>query len=354
MGEFARALAMAQAAEGRWPQAAIRFVLSREAPYAKSLQYPSTLLDSSPTFHSPAVVEIIDTWRPDVVLFDNAGRTAQLQAAKRSGARVVYISARRRQRYKAFRLRWMRLIDEHWIAYPRLIAGDLTPLERMKLKFMHRPQVRFLDFILARRPRGKGDGMRQSILERLGCVPNGYTLVVPGGGTGHPGAGDAVGEFLAAARELAAAGEDIVFLGRAGLPARTQDVQAKSASAAASNVHLRTLDGVPQSDLADLMAGARLVITNGGSTLLQAIACGRACIAAPIAADQGERIRRCAQVAAAVAVRLDAAAIGAAAALLLRDHEAREALRLRAAALGLTDGIEVAMRALDSMLQQAP
>jgi hypothetical protein len=38
MGEFARTLAMAQAAEGRWPQAAIRFVLSREAPYAKSLQ----------------------------------------------------------------------------------------------------------------------------------------------------------------------------------------------------------------------------------------------------------------------------------------------------------------------------
>src|SRR5260370_590230 len=70
-------------------------------------------------------------------------------------ARVVYISARRRQRNKAFRLRWMRLIDEHWIAYPKFIAGDLGLIERLKLKFMHRPAVRYLDVILAR---GYGSG----------------------------------------------------------------------------------------------------------------------------------------------------------------------------------------------------
>ena len=58
-----------------------------------------------------SVADLIEEWRPDAVLFDNAGRTAQLLAARRCGARVVYISARRRQRYKAFRLRWMRAVS---------------------------------------------------------------------------------------------------------------------------------------------------------------------------------------------------------------------------------------------------
>ena len=123
MGEYARSLAIARAASARWPGADIRFVLSREAPYAADAPFPATLLDSSPTFHSAAVIGLLEKWRPNIVVFDNAGRTAQLRAAQRLGARVVYISARRRQRRKAFRWQWMPLIDEHWIAYPQFIAG---------------------------------------------------------------------------------------------------------------------------------------------------------------------------------------------------------------------------------------
>ena len=168
MGEYARSLAIAQGAAARWPGASIRFVLSRAAPYADTTPFPTTLLDSSPTFHSAAVIEVIESWRPDVVIFDNAGRTAQLRAATRCGAGVVYISARRRQRHKAFRLRWMRRIDEHWIAYPRFIAGDLKFVERLKLKYLHRPQVRFLDVILARDGGSReGSGAREPILARL-------------------------------------------------------------------------------------------------------------------------------------------------------------------------------------------
>src|SRR5277367_5951376 len=139
MGEYARSLAIARAASARWPRAAIRFVLSREAPYAVATPFPATLLASSATFHSAAVVELLESWRPDVVIFDNAGRTRQLRAARRVGARVVYISARRRQRGKAFRWRWMALIDEHWIAYPEFIAGGLGFFERLKLKMAGRP-----------------------------------------------------------------------------------------------------------------------------------------------------------------------------------------------------------------------
>ena len=43
----------------------------------------------------------------------------------------------------------MRLIDEHWIAYPRLVAGEPTVIERLKLELMRRPALRYLDVILS-------------------------------------------------------------------------------------------------------------------------------------------------------------------------------------------------------------
>jgi UDP:flavonoid glycosyltransferase YjiC (YdhE family) len=337
MGEYARSLAIANGAAARWPDAAIHFMLSREAPYAARSPHPATLLASSPTFHSAAVIEWIESWRPDVVIFDNAGRTAQLRAARRCGARLVYISARPRQRRKAFRLRWMGLIDEHWIAYPEFLAGSLRVLERLKLAVLHRPRVRYLDVILSAE-RAPPDAMRAGARFAAGE----YVLVIPGGGTGHPRARHAVEEFLAAARGLAATGIDTILVGR--------EPTAGDAAAA----HLLLLGMLPQAELAHLMRGARLVIANGGSTLLQAIACGKPCIAVPIAGDQGERVRRCEAAGAALGAALEAGAIQAAAAALLDDAQALAELRGRAVALKLGDGVEVAVDALDALLAGGP
>lgn len=340
-GEYSRSLAIAQGVASRWPGAALLFLLSREAPYAGTAPVPTELLDSSPTFHTGTVVDIINRWHPDVVIFDNAGRTAQLRAAKRAGARVVYISSRPRQRNKGFRLRWMSILDEHWIAYPEFIAGALQFVERLKLNFMHRPEVRFLDVILAR-PSSTGDVPRQSLAAQLGCEVGEYVLVVPGGGTGHPGAQDAVEEFVGAARLLAAAGIDTVFVGHAS-----------GATVPACAGRLRLVGSLPQSELAELMRGARLVLVNGGSTLLQAIACGKACIAVPIAGDQPERIRRCVNAGVASAAPLHSQTMARAVQELLKDEARSNALAGRAIALGLADGVDVALRALTHLLDAA-
>jgi glycosyltransferase involved in cell wall biosynthesis len=280
-----------------------------------------------------------------VVIFDNAGRTAQLRAAQRLGARIVYISARRRQRRKAFRLHWMRLIDEHWIAYPEFIAGGLGFVERLKLKIAGRPVVRYLDVILSR-----GDSSeRGAILSRAGCETGTFVLVVPGGGTGHPGAADAGAQFMAAGRALAASGVPTVYVGPLGA-AGAADVGAAHASAA-TNWH--PLGPLPQAELAELMRAAHLIVANGGSTLLQAIACGTACVAVPIAKDQADRIRRCAAAGVAVAAPLDAAGMVHAAQQLLQNEPQRAALADRARGLGLADGVDVAIRALDGLIAPA-
>jgi len=351
MGEYARSLAIAHGVRRQWPHAGIHFILSRQAPYAAAAPYPATLLDSSATFHSAAVTELIKTFRPHVVIFDNAGRTAQLRSAHRAGARIVFISSRARQRRKAFRWRWMRLLDEHWIAYPQFIAGRLSFIERFKLRRLHKPLVRYLDVILSR-SRVRADSM----MTRMGLNPEAYVLIVPGGGTGHPRAGDATAKFLAAATMLADTAVT-VFVGptgkvEAGAPPGPQSIHAAPGSQPPS-AQLRCLNALPQADLAELMDGARLVITNGGSTLLQAIACGRACIAIPIAQDQPQRIQRCVEANVAIAAKLEESSIVQAAGDLLRDESARAGLAQRAGALGLADGIDVALGALTRLMNTA-
>ena len=346
-GEYARSAAIARAARRRWPHGEIHFVLSRQAPYAATVPFAVTLLDSSPTFHSRAVGRLIKEFKPTIVVFDNAGRTMQLRAARRQGARIVFISSRSRQRRKAFRWRWMRLLDEHWIAYPQLIAGDLGWWESFKLKRLGRPAVRYLDVILSRNSPGE-----DSIVARVGLKQGGYLLIVPGGGTGHPGANDAAEQFLGAANVLAES-ETVVFVG----PTRAADAgapsHARSGNAALTNPRLRCFSSLPQGDLADLLSHARLVVTNGGSTLLQAIACGRACIAVPIADDQPQRIARCVAAGVATAADLSAQGILRAATKLLHDETARAALAQRAANLKLANGVEIALNALAHLAETA-
>jgi predicted glycosyltransferase len=347
MGEYARSLAIAHAARRRWPHGEIHFILSRQAPYASTVPFAATLLDSSPTFHSRAVARVIKEFRPSIVVFDNAGRTAQLRAARRQGARIVYISARLRQRRKAFRWGWMRILDEHWIAYPELIAGELGWLERFKLKRLGRPTVRYLDVIMSR-----ATPEDDSITARVGLKQRAFVLVVPGGGTGHPGANDAAGQFLAAANALAET-ETVVFVG----PTRTADAGVPAHPKAGTSVlpssRLRCFNSLPQADLADLLSQARLVVTNGGSTLLQAIACGRACVAVPIAQDQSERIQRCVNAGVAASAALATPSIVRAATNLLRDEAARAALAQRASKMKLANGIEIALNALSHLAEMA-
>jgi hypothetical protein len=313
-GEYARTREIALAAQRRWPDAQLHFVLSARAPYAAQCPFPATLLPGSATLHTPEVLALLRSFKPDIVIFDNAGRTAQLRAARSGGAQVIYISSRRRQRAKGFRLRWMSILSEHWIALPRLIAGDLSWLERLKLKMLGRPPVRFLDTLL---PATVAAGPLADLQD--------FVLVVPGGGTAHPGAADAPGIIGAAAAGLAQGGVHTVLVGVADHPA--------------GSTLLTTLPLLPQAQLIALLRRARVVVSNGGDTLLQALACGCACVAVPIAHDQAARIARCRELKLINDAPLDSAAIRAAVMRLHSDAALRSDLVARARAAGVTDAM---------------
>ncbi|HEX9139667.1 MAG TPA: hypothetical protein VF848_07750, partial [Steroidobacteraceae bacterium] len=272
MGETVRSMQIAYAARRRWPDAKLHFALSRESPLAADFPFDCTLLPGSPTFYTTEVSQLIGQLQPNVVIFDNSGRTRQLRAARAEGARIVYISSRPRQRRKAFRWRWLPMIDEHWIAYPRFLAGSLSWLERFKLRLHSQSTVRYLDVILpAPTPQTEA-----RVTQRLGAATQSFALFVAGGVTNHPRALDAVRIFSDAAQRCATAGHCTVLIGA-------------DRQAAAADAKLIALPRLPADELVALLRRAQVIVTNGGATLLQALACGAACIAVPIAGDQPER-----------------------------------------------------------------
>jgi hypothetical protein len=286
MGEYARSREIAMAVRKRWPASQIHFILSREAIYAGECPFPATLLPSSPTFHSREVGLFIESYRPDVVVFDNAGRTAQLRSVVQAKGRVIYISSRARQRRRAFRMRWMRLIDEHWIAYPEFIAGPLSGFEKAKRRLIGRPTIRYVDSVF---PESNAND-HAILLARYKLQSRGYIAVVAGGGTPHKGAENAPKIFALAAEKLAGLGHRVVSVGLGA-----------SISSASGVIATERL---PTAELIGIMRHARVVLTNGGDTLLQALACKCTCVASPIAHDQAERISRCAKAGLVVAAPL--------------------------------------------------
>jgi ADP-heptose:LPS heptosyltransferase len=335
MGEYARCRTLAHAVRTRWPDAAVHFLLSEQAPYARATPYDYTLFPGSPTLHDEAGRAAIRAFRPDVVVFDNAGRKGQLATAHRLGAGVVYVSSRWRPRTKAFRLRWLPFVDEHWIPYPESVGGALTRFERLKQRLMGRPRVRYLDVLMPE----VAPAARAAVLARRGLRDGGYVLVVPGGGTAHPNARSAPAVYEDVAMRLAAAGHATVVAGR-------------DAPDGAADRGVHWAGRLPTDELTALLGGARLVVTNGGDTLLQALACGRPVIAAPIAADQPARLEKCAARGGVVPVALDADALAGAALAALTDAPELARLADAARAQGYTNGIGTVLEAFGALLER--
>ena len=341
-GEFYRSLAIAAGLRRRWPRCSIRFVLHRDAPYATAAPYPVTLVDDSPTRATAAVNACIAQERPDLVVFDSSGRMAQYRAALAAGARLVYVSSRPKTRWKGFRWRRMRLLDEHWIAQPEFLGGALTAWQRFKLRLVGKPRVLFLDALhepvdLA----GTAD-----LQHKLGMSSARYVVLCPGGGGVFDSVVDAAQVYLQAARGLAVSRAETVV---AVLGPRICEQVRHSALPA----NLKILGTVPNGILLGLIRGSAAAAVNGGSLLLQSLTQDVPLAAAPIAQDQIERVRQCANEGFVLPASLDASALANALERLLDEPALRDTLRARAAQLGLRNGVEAAMEAVERLLDQS-
>lgn len=338
-GELMRCLIIARELRRADPSLDIRFLVSRTAVFRETVEFPIFDCDASPTNSTPQVLAAIESFRPHVVVFDNSGRTEQLRAAKAAGARLVYSSRAPKQRRKAFRLKWLRLLDEHWIVFPTFVTGDFSWLEKLKLRLFPAHRVRRLDTLFP----PSEPGARRAWLAARGLVPGAYTAFVPGGRGEAQRTIDPPRLFTDAARSYVgqAGAVGVVLTGRPGAAADSGDPQ------------LVLLPRIGPDEVQHLLADAELVVCNGGTSMVHALAHGRPLVTVPLASDQGRRIRRADRLGIAIRASHDPAEIAAQAAALRADPAARASLQRRIAELGLANGVGEAVAALRELVRAA-
>lgn len=330
-GEFYRSLAVARAVERRWPGCGIQFILSRDAAYSGECPYPVLQVARSPTHETREVAAILERERPDVVVFDSAGRAEQYRRAKQLGASVVFVSSRASTRRKGFRWRRMRWIDQHWIVAPRFVEGGLGGLERLRTRLAPRCEMVFLDVL----HEPVDDAGTAALQRSLGVEPGAYVLACPGGGGVFGGGPDAAQVFLDAGTRLAReSGLAVVAV----LGPRIRLPQPPPAG-------VRALASLPNAQLMGLLRDARVGVVNGGSLLLQAIALRTPCVAAPISEDQPARVAACATHGLVRPAALEATSIVQQATALLAGEELASLSR-RLDELAVANGLELAVDAL--------
>jgi UDP:flavonoid glycosyltransferase YjiC (YdhE family) len=313
------------------PTVDIRFLVNRHAVFRESVNFPIIDCEASPTNSTAQVLATIESFRPDVMVFDNSGRTAQLRAARRAGARLVFSSRAPKLRWKAFRIKWMRLLDEHWIVFPTFVTGGLSRVERLKLRFFPHYGVRQFDTLLT----PAQPETRAAWLAQHGLQPGDYVVFVPGGRGEATRVAEPAELFIAAAREFAATtGQHTVVL------------TGRKTIAEQGDARLTLLPRVEPDAVQYLLSEALLVVSNGGSTMIHVLAHGRPIIAIPLAGDQDRRIRRAVRLQIAATAERTPTAIAQAAATLLHDPVQRVSMIRRTAELGIANGVGEAVAAL--------
>lgn len=332
VGEYYRCLIVAAAIRRRWPDSALEFVVNRQAGYAGRVPYRFHLLDFSPTFATEAVTGILRERRPQVAVFDSTSRRAQLAAAHRLGIRTVYVSSRPSARARGFRLRNMRHLDQHWLVVPSLGGRELRWRERLLLGWMGRPEIVRVDAVVA-----EPDVERAApMLRELGVERGRYLLACAGGG-GYRSTGMPDAEIFAAAAEEA---------GRAsGFPAVVV-MGPNYRAGGGDGAGTRRIASATIEEMSDLMDGAALVLSGGGSLMLQALTLRRPCVAVPLTGDQKPRVAEFARAGCVIAATPDVQPLARTLAGALADAPLRESLERRVAECGLRNGVPALVAAL--------
>ena len=279
IGEYMRSLILAEAIQKKWPSSEIQFVLSREAPYAKSCPYPTRLLNRSPTKEVQPVKDILTEIKPDIAIFDASGRASQLRHAKKVGSKVIFISQHRRKRSRGMKINRAFAIDAHLVAQPEFVIGPISFIERIKLRLFKLEEPLCIGPVFT-----EPDHEIQSKLLRKYDLMRGEYVVFNAGSGGHQVEGKLAANLFA---EVATAGYQqnkvrCLFVYGPNYPESPKQYE---------GVH--TVNSLNNTEFINLLAASKAAVISGGDTLLQAIALKIPTLAIPVSKDQPPRIKIC-------------------------------------------------------------
>ncbi len=332
-GEYLRCDLLARQLLLRNSQCRVHFLLNRHARYATAVAWPSTWLERSATQETAAVVAAIQFLRPRVVVFDNAGRAAQLRAAKAGGAHTICIASRPSSRRKLLRVSRLRHIDALWWAQAAFALPPANLWQRLLLRCFPRAR-QFALGVISERMTDAAHWLRTHWPQLRSGE---FVVLCPGGGGRAANGAEPVAVMRAAAVKLRA--NTVLVAGPNAL----------SRSAGDADGH-HEVAGLPNRELMALIEHAHCVVSTGGDVLVQALELGAAIVAVPTQSDQPQRIARAAARGAVLATNLDADAIAVVTQSILDDAKKLASLRAAARALSVQSDLRGALARLEAVL----
>ncbi len=328
IGEYMRSIIIANRVLTQWPDANIQFILSEQAPYTVNCPFPTLITPSSPTKHIKLVNKFIKEFNADIVIFDASGRKAQLRQAKKSGAKVVFISQHQKKRSRGLKLGRLSVTDCHWVVQPSFIMPDISRWEKAKLKWYNKPSPVCTGPIFT--PVNKHQ--QQTLLAKLGIENTDFILFNAGSG-GHMVEGHLAADIYAETAKSISEKNQVtcVMLYGSNYPHEVQS--------SGNVIAIKQLDN---SDFINLIDAANAVVISGGDTLLQTIVLQKPCLTTPVSKDQPSRIKICVENNLVLSCSTAAADMEKAAVELLDSHNQRKLLdNLKQSKQ--TNGLDVAM-----------
>lgn len=277
IGEYMRSSILADACLKEWPDADIRFVLSKEAPYHQDCSYQTLITDRSPTFHIKEVNDYISSFNPDIVIFDASGRASQIRHAKKCGATTVFIAQHNKKINKGMRLSRLRHIDLFWIAQPDFTVQPLRWIDKLKLKILKKPLPVYLGCIYT----PPNDQEEQDVLNKYKLESGNYIFISAGSGGHFTSDRKLAADIFHQAIELS--GLDIPSIQVWGANYPGKDIPE-------SNDNKFNIKKIPNSEFVCLLKNSKMAFINGGDTILQAFSLNIPSLAIPVSGDQPARI----------------------------------------------------------------
>ncbi len=265
----------------RYSDIDIQSVLSQKAPFHTTCPFSVVLTPSSPTKHPKKVTKVIESFKPNITVFDAAGSSSHLALCKKHGIKTVFICPREKKIRRAFAWRRLRCTDRVWISQPAFAVKPFGFLSRLKLLLLRKPSPLLCGPIFAE----ASDQMVGKVLERYSLEAEKYIIVNAGSG-GHLVNGQvAIDIFLKVAIQLAL-NHSMKIVVVKGLN-----------SPRISNLHgddipknVIVIDHAPIEEFNALLKHSKLALLAGGSAILQALCFSRKIVAVPLTREQRERM----------------------------------------------------------------
>ncbi|WP_331827972.1 hypothetical protein [Shewanella benthica] len=263
----------------RWPNAKIDFVLNRYVSYIDDCPYATHLVDDTPTKKTREVNQLITELKPDVVIFDAAGRKAQLKHAHRMGAKVIFISQHRRKRSRGMKIARARVTDSHWVVQPEFVIGPINWLDKLKLSLIKKSEPIVIGPIFTHPSEAK----QSELLQKYGVEKNEYLIFNAGSGGHKKGGVYAADVFARVAKAIYQATKlTCLMVYGSNYPKQLQVYEG-----------VVGIEQINHADFINLLVTSRAAVLSGGDTLMQAIALKKAALAVAVSKDQAYRLNVC-------------------------------------------------------------